>query len=352
MRIFFTFIAAFFLTISQAWSYGASKNIVIMATGGTIAGKGKSSSQSQYSPSEVMVNDLIASVPDLKKIANISGEQFSQISSQNMNSEFWLKLSKRVNEILSQSNVDGLVITHGTDTLEETAYFLNLTVRNKKPVVIVGAMRPATSISADGPMNLFNAVAVAADSHFRNQGVMVVANDNIYAARDVSKTNTTNVATFQSNNFGPIGKVYYGKANLYYSSTRAHTAGTIFNVKKLTTLPRVDILYGYTNSSGDIIDAAVKGGAKGIVYASVGDGNAYSESLESLINASKTGVFVVKSARAGSGSVVLNSEINDDEYKFIGADNLNPQKARILLMLALTKTKNHKDIQEMFSTYY
>jgi len=329
----------------------AKENIVILATGGTIAGTARSASDSSYSPSKVMVNDIIASVPEIANIANITGEQFSQIASQNMNNEFWLKLSKRVNELASKSSVDAIVITHGTDTMEETAYFLNLTVDTKKPIILVGSMRPSTSISADGPINLFNAVAVAASKNAREKGVLLILNDRIYAARDVTKVNTTNASAFESPNFGPIGHVIYGKSEFYYTPTRIHTYNSVFDIRKLKSLPKVEIIYSYTNQNANFIVDLVKSGTAGIVGAGVGDGNFYQDVLDKLIFASKNGVKIVRSSRNGAGFVVPNSEINDDEYKFITADNLNPQKARILLMLSLTKTDDYKKIREYFKKY-
>jgi len=335
----------------SAEAFARKANVVIIATGGTIAGTAASSSQATYSPAQLMVDQILETVPGVKKLANISSIQFSQISSQNMTDELWLKLAKTVNETLSKSSVDGIVITHGTDTIEETAYFLNLVVKSRKPVVIVGSMRPSSSLSADGPLNLFNAIATAANPVSKNKGVLVVFNDNIYAARDVSKINTTNVAAFASNNSGPIGMAYYGDVKFYYSPLRTHTADTVFDVRKLTKLPKVEIVYAHVNHSSDVIDNMVSDGVAGIVTAGVGDGNVNEKSLKSLIDASTAGVLVTRSSRLGSGFVVLNNEIEDDRYGFVTADNLNPQKARILLMLALTKTNDYKKIREMFGQY-
>lgn len=344
-----------FLTIFllfSAQSFAAKKpNILIIATGGTIAGTAASASQATYSPAQLMVEQILASIPEASKIAQISSLQFSQISSQNMTDELWLKLAKTVNENLSRSDVDGVVITHGTDTIEETAYFLNLVVKSKKPVVIVGSMRPSSSLSADGPLNLYNAIATAANSEAKNKGVMVVFNDNIYGARDVSKVSTTNVAAFASNNSGAIGNVYYGQVSFYHAPLRAHTVNTVFDVSKLDKLPKVEIIYAHVNQDPALIDAIVANNAKGIVSAGVGDGNVNEKSLESLIKASKAGVIITRSSRLGSGFVVPNNEINDDKHGFVTADNLSPQKARILLMLSLTKTTDYKKIREWFLQY-
>ncbi len=345
------FLAAFLLLSNQ--SFAAKKpNIMVIATGGTIAGTASTADQSQYSPAQLLIKKILASVTGVSEIANIDSMQFSQISSQDMNDRLWLNLSRTVNELLDKSSVDGIVITHGSDTMEETAYFLNLTVKSKKPVILVGSMRPASSLSADGPLNLYNAIAVAADSAASNKGIMIVLNDNIYAARDVSKVHTSNADAFRSTNFGPIGNVYYGKTRFYYNPIRLHTANSVFDVRKLEELPRVDIVYGYANQPHSITDNLIEEGVKGIVYAGVGDGNIYKDTLQNLIKASASKkVIIARSSRTGSGFVVRNAEISDDQYGFVTTDNLNPQKARILLMLALTKSKDAKEIQELFWKY-
>ncbi|MDW3124660.1 type II asparaginase, partial [Vibrio sp. 1974] len=195
-------------------------NIKILATGGTIAGAGQSATESIYTAGKVGVESLISAVPSMTNIADISGEQVVSIGSQDMNDEVWLKLAKRVNELLAQDDVDGIVITHGTDTLEETAYFLDLPVKSDKPVVIVGAMRPSTAMSADGPVNLYNAVVTATDEDSKGRGVLVAMNDTIFDARDVPKTNTTSVSTFQSPNFGPLGYIHNSDAKYQRSPER------------------------------------------------------------------------------------------------------------------------------------
>ncbi len=349
-QIFLILISALFHFYSTD-SEAKMKNIAIIATGGTISGVGESASESKYTPAKITIDNIIASVPNLSKLANIKGEQLLQIASENMNDESWLKIAKRVNEILDKRDIDGVVITHGTDTIEETAYFLNLVIRSKKPIILVGSMRPSTSISADGPLNLYNAVAVAASDEAINKGVLVVFNDNIYSARDVSKTNTTNVATFEALNFGPIGNVHYGKTRIYYNPIRNHTSKSMFDINDLEFLPKVDIVYGYANPNSTIIEQLINSGTKGIIYAGVGDGNIYKDTLAKLIDASKNGTILVRGSRVGSGFVVPNAEINDDEYKFVTADNLAPQKARILLMLSLTKTNDYKKIQDIFWNY-
>ncbi|MBU6140766.1 MAG: type II asparaginase [Proteobacteria bacterium] len=328
-----------------------AKNIVVLATGGTIAGEGESAVGSKYEPGKVGIDQVIKNIPGITKLAEIKAEQVMQIASQDMTSESWLKIAKRVNEVLSQNSVDGVVITHGTDTLEETAYFLNLVVKSKKPVVLVGAMRPTTSLSADGALNLYNAVALAASKNSYNQGVLVMFNDEIYAARDVTKTNTTNVSSFAAPNAGMIGSVIYGKVKFYYESIRAHTDETIFNVKKSDSLPKVEIVYAYSGMDSGVIDYLVESGVKGIVLAGVGDGNINKQGVEKLTKAAKNGVLIVRSAHLGSGLVEPNVEIEDDEFGFVTADNLSPKKARILAMLALTKTCDVGKVREMFAKY-
>ena len=223
----------------------ARPNVHILATGGTIAGAGQSATQSNYEAGKVAIETLIAAVPEMKNVADVQGEQVVKIGSQDMNDEVWLKLAKRVNELLAKDDVDGIVITHGTDTMEETAYFLNLTVKSDKPVVLVGAMRPSTAMSADGPMNLYNAVVTASDPASKGRGVMVAMNDTVLDARDVTKTNTTGVQTFASPNFGPLGYIHNGKIDYQRSPARLHTSKTPFDVSKLDKLPQVGIVYSY-----------------------------------------------------------------------------------------------------------
>lgn len=326
-------------------------NIKILATGGTIAGAGQSATGSSYTAGKVGVDSLIHAVPQMTKIADISGEQVVSIGSQDMNDEVWLTLSKRVNELLAQDDVDGVVITHGTDTMEETAYFLDLTVKSDKPVILVGAMRPSTAMSADGPVNLYNAVVAATDEDSVGRGVLVAMNDTVFDARDVTKTNTTSVDTFQSPNFGPLGYIHNGDVQYQRSPERKHTTDAEFDVSKLTTLPKVGIVYNYANASALPVTAMVDAKYDGIVSAGVGNGNIYHSVFDELAKASKEGVVVVRSARAGSGSTTLDAEIDDAKYGFVASGTLNPQKARILLMLSLTETENYKDIQKMFQHY-
>lgn len=329
----------------------AKPNIYILATGGTIAGVAKSNIDKAYKAGNIGVKELINAVPEMKNLANLTGEQFINIPSTNMNPEIWLKLSKRVNTLLNKNDIDGIVITHGTDTMEETAYFLNLTVKSKKPVVMVGAMRPATAMSADGSLNLYNAVGVARDKNSFNRGVMVVMNNEIHQARDVTKTNTSDVAAFKSLNFGKIGSVNYANAEFNSKFYKKHTINSDFNIMQCEKLPQVDIIYAYAGDSDKFIQTAVNSGSKGIILAGMGNGNPSQKVWDALAKVAKSGIVIVRSSRVGSGSTSQNSVIDDKKFGFITADNLNPQKARILLMLALSKTQNIDEIQEIFDTY-
>jgi len=327
------------------------RNVVILATGGTIAGAAATGTQAGYTSGAVTIDAMLAAVPAIKEIANVKGEQISSVGSQDMTLQIMLTLAKRCNELLSKDDVDGIVITHGTDTLEETAYFLNLTVKSDKPVVLVGSMRPSTAVSADGPLNLYEAVSVAADPYARGRGVLVVMNDWINAAHSVTKTSTTAVQTFMSPLRGLVGVSSYGKNDFYNTPPWKHTLGSEFDVTNVTTLPRVDILYAYADMPADLIDASVANGAKGIVIAGVGNGNMNKASLEAAARAVKKGVVVVRSSRVVTGTVGRNVEVNDDEMGFIASDELNPQKSRILLMLALLKPRSMTELQALFQTY-
>jgi len=327
-------------------------HVVILATGGTIAGTGADSTVTVgYQAAKLGVEALIDAVPELKKIATVSGEQIMQISSENMNNEAWLKLAKRVNQLLADPGIDGVVITHGTDTLEETAYFLDLVVKSDKPVVLVGSMRPATAISADGPINLYNAVILAGSRESVGKGVLVCLNDQINAARDVTKANTATTDTFRTPELGFLGYMQDNRPHFYRQSTRRHTAASEFDVSHLDSLPSVDILYGYANANRIAADAFVAAGDRGLVHAGTGDGSLSAIAKTALADARKKGVIVVRASRTGNGIVARDGEVDDDKYDFVVSDTLSPQKARILLMLALTKTTDTKEIQRMFYSY-
>jgi L-asparaginase len=344
-------IALVVLSLAAGGAAFAKPSIRILATGGTIAGAQSNSQSYGYKSGSFKVEDLIGAVPQLKDVATLTGEQVANIGSQDMNDAIWLKLAQRVNQVLAAPDVDGVVITHGTDTMEETAFFLDMTVKSEKPVVLVGSMRPATAISADGPGNLFNAVSVAASPSAKGRGVLVVLNDEVHSARNVVKTDTTNVDTFKSVNRGPVGLVHTGKIAWFERMDRPHTVRSEFDVGGRSALPRVDIIYAHANMSPDLIDAAVKDGAKGLVIAGVGDGNMTQQALAAVTRAAKEGVAVVRSTRLAEGLVLRNNEVNDDQAGFAASGEFTAPKSRVLLQLALTKTGDIKQIQRMFDQY-
>jgi L-asparaginase len=337
---------------SGGWAADEDKpQIVILATGGTIAGSAETQTQAGYTSGQVGVEVLINAVPQLAGLARVSGEQVANVGSQDMTDAIWLELAKKVGEVAADPDVDGIVITHGTDTIEETGYFLNLVVKTDKPVVMTAAMRPSTALSADGPLNIFNAVAVAADPQARGRGVLIVANDDIHGARGVTKTSTTDVQTFASPERGLIGVSLYGVNRYFRYPYRSHTSSSEFSVEGVEALPRVDVAYITADVSPDLIDCAVANGAKGIVTAGVGNGNMTSAALEAVKRAIARGVVVVRSTRVPSGSVGRNVEIDDDAIGTVASGELNPAKSRVLLKLALLKTRDPAKIQGYFDRY-
>jgi len=323
----------------------------VLATGGTIAGAAASSVQAGYTSGQLGVDQLLAAVPQASRLAVVRGEQVSNIGSQDMNDAVWLKLARRANELLAKPDVAGVVITHGTDTIEETAFFLDLVVKSDKPVVLTAAMRPSTALSADGPLNFYNAVAVAANPEAAGRGVLVVVNDEIHGAESLTKTSTTAVQTFQSPVRGLIGSVDYGKCEFYRGAVGKHTAGSDFSLDGVTSLPRVDIVMAYENMDGTLIDAAAAAGAKGIVIAGVGNGNMTAAALDTVAALAKKGIVCVRSSRVASGAVGRNVEVDDNALGLVASLDLNPQKARVLLRLALTRTTDVATIQRYFEEY-
>lgn len=326
-------------------------SIRILATGGTIAGAGASASEAAYTAGKVGIDQLVNAVPDIHQIATVKGEQLAKIGSQDMNDEIWLLLAHRINELLASDEVDGIVVTHGTDTMEETAYFLNLTVKSEKPVVLVGAMRPSTSLSADGPMNLLNAVALAASAEAKGRGVMVLMNGQILGARSAVKMHTLDVASFQGACHGALGYVQGPKVHFLTEATHRHTTQSIFDVAGMKSLPKVGIVYSHSQVDADVMTPFLTKGYKGIVHAGVGNGNIHKNIFPSLLEARKKGILVVRSSRVPLGPTSMNGEVDDKQYEFVASMELNPQKARILLMLALTQTQDWQEIQRYFLTY-
>ena len=325
--------------------------VKILATGGTIAGAGTSAEKAGYKAGALPIDDLLNAVPQIHKIATVTGEQISSIGSQDMSIEIWMKLNKRINEIFAKNEADAVVITHGTDTQEETGFFLNLTLRSDKPVVFTGSMRAATAISADGPKNLYDAVAVAAAPQSQGKGPVVVFSESIFDARDIVKTNSTHMEAFTAPNAGPIGQIYDTKVYYYQNSTRKSDKSTPFDISGVTKMPRIEIVYMYADANPSLINALVNEKVDGIIIAGVGNGNFNKAYYDAIANAVKSGVVVCRATRCTAGRVVLEDEVNDAELGTIVSDDLNPQKARILLMIGMTKTKDKKQLQGYFFKY-
>ena len=341
----------------SSWTlYATSQNlprVIVLSTGGTIAGQQPNSDKAGYLPGKIPIKELLKNIPSITQKAIVQGERIASIGSYDMTVDIWIKLARRINEIFAKNEADGIVITHGTDTQEETAYFLNLTVQSDKPVVLTGSMRPATAISGDGSKNLYDAIIVASDISSKGKGVMLCFNESVYDAKNVVKTNTTNVNAFASPNTGSIGQVYDGRVFYTAQILNKHGGSTAFDISKIDSLPSVEIVYAYAGASNAAINAFINNNAAGIIIAGTGNGSFDKAILESVKNAVKKGIMVVRSSRVVSGKVTTQyvGTFDDSKLGTIVSDNLNPQKARILLMLALTITKDKNKIQEMFLTY-
>ena len=349
MKLIKTLIAVAAASACVAATAAGLPKIEVLATGGTIAGSGASATGSAYQAGKVSVNHLVAAVPQLADIAEITPKQVVQIGSQDMTDDVWLKLNKTINEDCRK--FDGFVITHGTDTMEETAYFLNLTLRCKKPVVLVGAMLPSTGLGADGPRNLYNAVLTAVEKKTAEQGVVIAMDNIVVNARDVMKSNTVQPETFVAGNFGKVGTIFNNKVTYSTLPVRAHTTATPFDVTGLKELPKVGIVYNHAGVEGYQAEALVKAGYKGIVSAGVGNGNIHKSIWPVLEQATKNGAVVVRSSRVPTGATTKDAEVDDKAQHWVSSGELNPQKARVLLQLALTKTSDWKEVQKYFDLY-
>ncbi|MCY7311631.1 MAG: type II asparaginase [Chitinophagaceae bacterium] len=324
--------------------------VIILATGGTIAGKGASPDRAAYESGKIPIQDLLIAIPSINKLVDVKGEQVANVTSSNITIEIWMKLAKRINEIFTNNEADGIVITHGTDTQEETAYFLSLTILSDKPVVLTGSMRPSTAISADGPKNLYDAILVAAAPQSKGRGVIQSFNEMIYDAKNVTKINTINVNAFSAPNAGPIGKVYDGQVKYYSQPIYTNNQKPFFDISKITQLPKVEIVYMYVDASTTPLNALINEKVDGIVIAGAGNGS-YNKAFEGAAeNAKQKGVAIVRSSRVVSGNITIatTEEFNDVKMNTVAAFDHNPQKARILLMLALTKTRDREKLQEIF----
>ena len=348
------FIAALALSLSAALALAQTSpkpRVVILATGGTIAGAGATAANSAtYQAAKVPVDKLIAGVPELTDVAQVRGEQVFQIASESFTNEKLVQLAKRVSALTKDAEVDGVVVTHGTDTLEETAFFLNLVVHSDKPVVVVGSMRPGTAMSADGMLNLYNAVVVAGSAQSRGKGVLVAMNDEIHAGRDVAKRVNIKTNAFGSQ-WGPLGMVVEGQTYWFRNPAKRHTMGSEFDIDSIDKLPEVQIVYGSGNMSLEMYDAVARSGAKAIVHAGTGNGSVANYAVDKLRGLRSQGMQVVRSSRVGDGFVLRNSEQPDDKYDWVVAHDLNPQKAKILAAVALTKSSDSKELQRVFWQY-
>ncbi|WP_336151328.1 type II asparaginase [Acinetobacter ursingii] len=340
--------------LAASISLYAKNNVVVVATGGTIAGAGASSTNSAtYTAAKVPVDALINAVPQVKDLANVSGVQALQIASESITDKELLSLARQVNDLVKKPSVNGIVITHGTDTLEETAFFLNLVIHTDKPIVVVGSMRPSTALSADGPLNLYSAVALAASDEAKNKGVMVLMNDSIFAARDVTKTINIHTNAFASQ-WGALGTLVEGKPYWFRSSVKRFNNTSEFNIENIKgdQLPLVQIVYGSDSMLPDAYLAYAKAGAKAIIHAGTGNGSVANYIVPTLRQLhDEQGIQIIRSSRVPQGFVLRNAEQPDDKYGWIVSHDLNPQKARLLAALALTKTNDAKEIQRMFWQY-
>ncbi len=324
--------------------------ILVLATGGTIAGQADPRATGAYKSGQITGEQLVQSVQGLDKLATLSAEQISSIGSQDMNDKVWFALARRIQQAIDKNEADGVVVTHGTDTLEETAFFLDNVIHGDKPVVVVGSMRPASAVSADGPGNLYEAIQVAADPRSRGRGVMAVLNDKIEGARSVTKTNTTSIETFNSPNGGPVGYVD-SAGGIRFMAQVSSLKRTTYALPANEELPRVEIVYSHANMDAIPIEDAISHGAKGIVLAGVGDGNTSKQALDALEAAAKKGIIVVRSTRVRSGFVTRNVEVDDDKNGFVVSEDLTPQKARILtqLLIASGATTAPAELQRAFT---
>jgi glutamin-(asparagin-)ase len=340
-------------TLDPATTVAAKKaQVVILATGGTIAGAGASAANSAtYQAAKVPIDKLLAGLPELADVATVRGEQVFQIASESLTNENLVTLAKRVAALAKQPDVDGIVITHGTDTLEETAFFLTLTVRTAKPIVVVGSMRPGTAISADGALNLYNAVATASSPTSAGKGVLVVMNDEINSGRDVTKTINIRPDAFKSP-WGNLGMIVEGKTYWFRAPVKRHTLQSEFDIETIDALPQVEIAYGYGNANDIAYQAFAASGAKALIHAGTGNGSVANAVVEPLKALRAKGILIVRSARVmGGGFVLRNAEQPDDKYDWVVSHDLNPQKARLLTALALTKQASTADLQRMFMEY-
>ena len=327
--------------------------INIIGTGGSIAGIGLHRfDYTQYAElgKKLTIEQSLDRIPEANDIADIQSENLISIGSGAIGPIEWLRLSHRINNLLKTEDIDGIVVTHGTATLEETAYFLQLTIKSKKPAVVTGAMRPPTAVGTDADLNLIDAIRVATSPEAVGKGVLTVLNNEIHSARDVQKANTLRIETFRANELGFLGYADSdGQVVFYREPTRRHTSSSAFDVDDITDLPRVDIVYAYGGSDSLLIDAVRRNHSDGMIMTGFGSGTFPPKMLGAGAEAVKEGIPVVLASRSTAGRTVITPRVT--RLGFIVADNLQPQKARILLMLGLITSRNNKILQQMFMEY-
>ena len=324
--------------------------VMVLGTGGTLASLGEHNTSATYQSAEISVDTLVQDIPNIEQIATVKTEQIAQVNSEHMTIAIWIKLAKRLDELAQDTSIDGFVITHGTDTMEETAYFVNLVVNTNKPIVFTGAMRPANAISADGVRNLYNAIVLAASPKAAGKGALITLNDSIHQSRDVTKLNTKTLDSFRSPELGLLGYIDYSNVYFYRDTMCRHTLHSEFDIKQIKYLPQVHIIYGYVDNDACFVDAAVEHGSKGIISAGVGLGHQSKATEQALIHARKQGVIVVRCSRAKNGIIAREPDM-DDRNDLVVSYMLSAQKARILLAVTLTKTNNTAEIQRIFTEY-
>jgi L-asparaginase len=332
----------------------ALPRIAVIGTGGTISSLGASSLDVLDYPDfgqKLTAEALIERFPETRLVADPITVTFRQVGSTEIGPKEWLELRALIHRTARDDPaIVGFVIPHGTATLEETGFFLNLTLAVSQPVVLVGAQRPASALGTDAGMNLVNALRVAGSPESRGKGVLAVLNDEIHAARDVVKTSTYRVQTFRSLDFGALGHVDGDGAHFYRSPLRAHMPDTAFSGLDLAApLPRVDIVYSYAGADGALVDAAAAAGARGIVSAGFAPGSPTPEQRAAFERAAKAGIVIVQCSRAFSGRVAPRRRLR--ESGIVAGEDFSPQKARILLMLALSSTSDIAAIQQAFQAY-
>lgn len=327
-----------------------NKRVHILATGGTIAGVGEQGATGRYASGVLSITELIEGLPLVQAFAKVTAEQFANLNSDDITQQIWLSLARRINELAQSDAFDGFVVTHGTDTLEESAYFFHLALKTKKPVILTGAMRPATATSPDGPLNLYQSVALAASNEATGLGVLVLFSEGIYSARDVRKGNTYRTHAITGGDMGSIGLMRDQVPQFYHASIKRHTFETIFDINNIHTLPSVAIAYFHVDAKPEIL-STLANSHDGLVIAGAGDGVVSLLWEERIRMLCTEGFPIVRATRVTDGAVFRGAGMPDDSMGTIAAGTLSPEKARVLLMLGLSITHDRKELQQMFDSY-